>query len=194
MSSERTEAQTRWVVTRVTPAWIRVVNRTDFDLTTGCHEYRGAPDRKGYMAVKVDGCQVKVHVLMYERKHGPLPPGLFVLHRCDNPPCWNLDHLFAGTLQDNADDRGSKGRTARGEHHGRAVLSEAQVREIRSNGGKQRGDRARLAEQYSVNHRVISDVLNGKTWNHVTRPSNGGQPLEDRNGWALDDLKHESSR
>ena len=37
---------------------------------------------------------------------------LWVLHHCDNPPCFNLDHLFLGTVRDNARDMANKARGA----------------------------------------------------------------------------------
>lgn len=39
-----------------------------------------------------------------------LPDDLQACHRCDNPPCVNPAHLFAGTNQDNVDDMIAKGR------------------------------------------------------------------------------------
>jgi hypothetical protein len=36
--------------------------------------------------------------------------GLFVLHKCDRPACFNPKHLFIGTQKDNMSDCSRKGR------------------------------------------------------------------------------------
>ena len=50
------------------------------------------------------------HRYVYVLSHGPLPRNVFVCHTCDNPPCVNPAHLFAGSSRDNQLDRLAKGR------------------------------------------------------------------------------------
>lgn len=64
-----------------------------------------------YHSIKVDGRQMGSHRLAYELAYGPIPDGLYVCHRCDNPRCIRPDHLFLGTNRDNQLDAMAK-RTA----------------------------------------------------------------------------------
>lgn len=50
------------------------------------------------------------HRIAWHLTHGPIGDSLLVLHKCDNPPCCNPDHLFAGSSLDNSRDMASKGR------------------------------------------------------------------------------------
>jgi hypothetical protein len=71
-----------------------------------CWEWQGSRHPDGYG--QLDG--KRVHRLVYEFLVEPIPEGMMVCHKCDNPPCCNPAHLFLGTAKDNADDMVAKGR------------------------------------------------------------------------------------
>jgi hypothetical protein len=99
---------------------------------------------------------------------GEIPPGMHVLHHCDNPPCINPSHLFLGTQADNMRDKEQKGRGnhPQGERHGRAKLTEADVLMIRasalSNGA--------LARQLGVTKKTVRRARDGRAWRHLSNP------------------------
>lgn len=74
------------------------------------------------------------HRIAYALLRGPIPAGMCVCHKCDNPPCCNPDHLFLGTPGDNVRDARSKKRMCHGEAHPCARLTSQQVKEIRASG------------------------------------------------------------
>ena len=51
-----------------------------------------------------------VHRIAFELTNGPITPEVFVCHACDNPPCCNPRHLWAGDAASNMKDRDAKGR------------------------------------------------------------------------------------
>jgi HNH endonuclease len=130
-----------------------------------CRIWTGYCDRKnGYGQLTYKGKQYWAHRFIWELHFGLIPKGLFVLHRCDNPPCCNTDHLYLGTNQDNANDRVDRDRSSYGERHWKAKLTEAQVREIKKR--LHRGDELmrEIAEDFGVSRLTISNIKHGRNW------------------------------
>lgn len=67
----------------------------------------------GYVQVNYRGKRYQLHRLVYTLLVGPIPDGHVVAHRCDNPPCFNPEHLFACTEKENMQDAGQKKRWPR---------------------------------------------------------------------------------
>lgn len=56
------------------------------------------------------GKLIAVHRASWEYHYGKIPEGIFVCHKCDNPKCFRIDHLFLGTPSDNMQDMIQKKR------------------------------------------------------------------------------------
>ena len=86
---------------------------------SGCIHYTGKSRNNGYPQVHIrlkDGqnLQSYAHRISWMIVYGKIENNLYVLHKCDNPLCCNINHLFLGTHQDNMDDMVRKGRAKDG--------------------------------------------------------------------------------
>lgn len=130
---------------------------------SGCHVWVGDVNHRGYARASVGGKTTSMHRAAYEQAYGPIPSGMYVLHRCDVRSCINPEHLFLGSHDDNMRDMVSKGRQRRGERNAQSKLTEEQVREIRRS---TLGKRA-LALMYGVTPNAVSCIKKRETWGHV---------------------------
>jgi hypothetical protein len=77
---------------------------------TGCFLCLSHQGSNGYPQTKYDGRSVRLHRLIYTLLNGPIPPGMVIMHTCDNPNCLNPVHHRLGTYQENSLDMVKKGR------------------------------------------------------------------------------------
>jgi hypothetical protein len=136
-----------------------------------CWEWQGARTKDGYgVYIPTKGNPHYAHRCAYERIHGPIPDGLLVCHKCDNPPCCNPDHLFLGTNKDNIDDRHRKGRTRtgvlRGAANPRAKFTIGEVRVIRARLANGESRKA-IAKELDVHPESIARIARRKSYKEV---------------------------
>jgi hypothetical protein len=96
-----------------------ITNNISVDENTGCWVWQLAIRTDGYgktgrITLGNDRRDFLAHRLSWILFRGDILNDLCVLHKCDNKPCVNPDHLFLGTRTDNAADRDAKGRTVNG--------------------------------------------------------------------------------
>lgn len=82
----------------------RIAYYTKPEPLTGCHIWHGPLKPGGYGCLQYQGRIWLAHRLAWTLKHGPIPEGMILCHRCDVKRCVNPDHLALGTRADNNAD------------------------------------------------------------------------------------------
>lgn len=168
MSEQRALAPAREPVELAFPAgWSeRFWSRTE--IVGDCIEWQGARLPRGYgivctKAIKALRAQDYAHRVAWMLDHGAIPAGLFICHRCDNPPCCNPAHLFLGTQSENLADMAAKGRAAKPA----ARLTPADVTAIRSRYAAGGVTLAQLGDEYGVCFQQVHRIVNRIRWKDV---------------------------
>jgi Autographiviridae endonuclease len=131
-----------------------------------CWPWKASRNKGGYgLATVPCSGQELAHRQSYKVNVGPIPDGLWVLHKCDNRCCQNPRHLFLGTRLDNVRDMHAKGRAAdhRGTENPKAKLTPEEVRAIR----KATGDQWVIGAKFGVEQSTVSSIKLRKTWKHI---------------------------
>ena len=140
--------------------WGRVVRAE-----SGCWSWTGWANAFGYGGIYSHEKRgtVLAHRLSWTIHNGPIPGGMFVLHRCDNPPCTNPEHLWLGTRGDNIRDAAAKGRHQHGATHAHAKLSDEEVTAIRVSAEPP----AAVAPRYGISAANVLHIRKRETWKHI---------------------------
>jgi hypothetical protein len=154
----------------------RFDEKWQFIAPTGCWEWQAGISSRGYGAFSIRSVNYGAHRISYELYVGPIPEGMFVCHKCDNPKCVNPEHLFLGTPDDNMQDKMQKGRhiLPLGEDASNAILKEHEARLIKefmkrhpTSLKKRTGSTRFLADWFGVGTGLVSHISKGTHWGHI---------------------------
>jgi|SRR5687767_1719321 len=138
-----------------------------------CHVFK--QNCRGYGIFGFERRSVPAHRMAFFLEHGRWPQPC-CLHKCDNPKCVRVSHLFEGTMAANCRDRDAKGRarggSLRGETNPNAKLTENEVRAIRAAAGTNLS----IARRFGISNAMVSMIRTGKAWRHLANDDSAGTP------------------
>ena len=125
--------------------------------TDECWEWKGPRYKSGYGMFTVGPGYVRTASrVAYILENGPLDEGKIACHRCDNPPCCNPSHLYAGTHADNSRDKIERGRAV---PRRSLLLTPDQVASIRASSKTQR----EIATEFGISRPYVSRIRSGQS-------------------------------
>lgn len=149
------------------------------ELDSGCWvcDSATANPKTGYCDVVIQHTRGKtreyVHRLSFRHFKGVIPKRRHVCHTCDNPPCCNPAHLFAGTRKQNMQDMVDKGRFYKGHNNKPAFLTESDVLEMYRLYELSDISQYAIGRRFGINERYVWLIVHGKRWKHLYKKHYG---------------------
>ena len=144
------------------------IKENSVQIDSGCIEWTATKNNKGYGLIHFalqwgDGhkSSMPAHRAHYMAHYNVILSRYeFVCHKCDNPSCVNIDHLFLGSPKDNVRDKLAKGRNAKNYklHTRQCVHDDATIQAIKNSTGPLKF----TASEYGVSIGYVSRLRNGK--------------------------------
>lgn len=140
--------------------------------------------QKSYNIIRYDGgFQIAAHRAVYMVKTGPIPEGLVIRHKCDQPRCVEPEHLLVGTYADNERDKHERNRARVGADAPNAYPDEvvARVRGLYAEGEL---TKAEVAEATGVPFAVVDKWTKGTVRRLEPLRVRDGRFRDTGQGWA----------
>lgn len=134
----------------------------DISLTRPCWLWIGQAQGP-YGRFKIGKRRYQAHRLSYAFSWGWCDAHMVVRHKCDNGLCVAPHHLELGSDSDNMADKLSRGRQSKGEMIGSSILTESQIRMIRSDPRTAR----QVGISLGVKKSTVQKIRQGINWKHV---------------------------
>ena len=128
----------------------------------GCWLWTGNRQSQGYGRAGYNGGHIKAHRLAWLLFVGEIPDKTFVLHKCDNPPCVNPEHLELGNHSKNLRDAAIRDRM-------NSKISNKQVSEIKQILEQKLLTHKQIAEAFKVSTSLITRISLGQRRYHCTK-------------------------
>jgi len=156
--------------------WDRLLSHRSID-DSGCWNWTASRDKQGYghiANVRIPSTTretFSVHRLVAHLVHGLdiHSRNTYACHHCDNPACFNPEHIYVGTPKQNALDCKARGRERhqRGEENGGGgKLKATDIPTIRQRLAAGETQQA-IGADYGVDYSMIGRIKLGKAWTHV---------------------------
>lgn len=128
-----------------------------------CWSWKSKSTINGYGKMHINGKVERAHRVSFCIFKKPIPPGMHVLHTCDNRKCVNPAHLYLGTDKENGRDRAIRNRAAAGEKSPLAKFPNSLIRKIRFNIATGEKITKEHSLKWGVSQRHLRDIVNLKT-------------------------------
>jgi hypothetical protein len=142
--------------------WKKVIVASEHE----CWPWTGPCSGSRHGMLSLRGRTMQAHRVAYEDRVGPIPEGLCVCHRCNNPRCCNPSHLYLATIAQNTRDAARDGLLQRGESRWNARMTREIVLNVRRLRETGLGP-ARIARLLGVSQRCVAGIIYDGSWAHV---------------------------
>lgn len=120
-----------------------------------------------YPAGTVDGKRQPLHrAVLAEVLGRPIAARKWACHTCDQPRCYNPDHLYEGDPKTNVADCRARGRLSRGDAHSLTRLSDEAVLAV----FRDRRPSSQVARDWGVSAALVRGIRNGSRKRWLTHP------------------------